>query len=89
MKNSPIEIIEKTDRLSLHESRASDKTTQPRPGVGERDLNAPAEFRYRKPKAIPDAVYPGMWRVQWPDGKSDLANLSRVSDAIASFLERA
>jgi hypothetical protein len=38
----------------------------------------------RHPKAIPDAVYPDMWRVQWPDGRvSDMANLSRINDAIA------
>ena len=38
----------------------------------------------RHPKAIPDATYPGMWRVQWPDGRlSDMANLSRVNDAIS------
>lgn len=43
----------------------------------------------RHPKAIPDANYPGMWRVRWPDGRvSDLANLSRVNDAIAGFMER-
>jgi hypothetical protein len=40
--------------------------------------------------AMPDSVYPGMWRVRWPDGRvSDLANLTRVNDAIASFMESA
>jgi hypothetical protein len=44
----------------------------------------------RRPKAIPDSTYPGMWRAHWPDGRvSDLANISRVNDAIANFLERA
>jgi hypothetical protein len=29
-----------------------------------------------------------MWRVQWPDGRvSDLANVTRINDAIACFLE--
>lgn len=42
----------------------------------------------RHPKAIPDATYPNMWRVQWPDGRlSDLANISRINDAIAAYIE--
>ena len=45
--------------------------------------------RLCRPKAIPDSVYPGMWRVRWPDGcVSDLANLTRVSDAIAVLWKR-
>ena len=29
-----------------------------------------------------------MWRVRWPDGRlSDMVNLSRANDAIASFIE--
>jgi hypothetical protein len=36
----------------------------------------------------PDLTHPGMWRVQWPDGRlSDMTNLSRAKDAIASFME--
>jgi hypothetical protein len=36
----------------------------------------------------PDAIYPGMWRVRWPDGRlSDMVNLSRAKDAIAAFIE--
>ena len=46
-----------------------------------------ASKRLCRPKAIPDAVYPGMWRVQWPDGRvSDMANLTRINDAIAGFV---
>ena len=46
--------------------------------------------RLCRPKAIPDSVYPNMWRVLWPDGRlSDLANLTRVNDAIACFMESA
>src|SRR5215470_4947669 len=37
---------------------------------------------------IPDAKYPGMWRVCWPDGqRSEMTNLTRAKDALASFLE--
>jgi hypothetical protein len=43
----------------------------------------------RHPKAITDATYPGMYRVRWPDGRlSDMANLSRINDAIAGFMDR-
>lgn len=47
----------------------------------------PSAPRRGHPKAIPDAVYPGMWRVQWHDGRvSDMANLTRINDAIAGFV---
>jgi len=40
-------------------------------------------------QAVPDAVYPGMWRLLWPDGQlSDLANLSRIRDAAIAICER-
>ena len=38
----------------------------------------------RKPLArvVPDAKYPGMWRIAWPDGRqSDMVNLTRAKDA--------
>ena len=38
-------------------------------------------------KPEPDAKWPGMWRVRWPDGLSDMVNLTRAKDAIACFLE--
>jgi|SRR6516165_3577251 len=42
----------------------------------------------RRVHLIPDAKYPGMWRVFWPDGqRSDMTNLTRAKDALASFLE--
>ena len=42
----------------------------------------------RRPKVIADAVYSGMWRVQWPDGRlSDMTNLARAEDAAACFME--
>ena len=48
---------------------------------------APSKLLCR-PKAIPDSVYSGMWRVRWPDGRvSDLANVTRVNDAITCFME--
>ncbi len=34
------------------------------------------------------ALYLGMWRVQWPDGRlSDMTNLTRAKDAAACFME--
>jgi hypothetical protein len=42
----------------------------------------------RKPKVVPDAAHPGMWRVRWPDGSlSDITNLTRAKDAVACFME--
>jgi hypothetical protein len=42
----------------------------------------------RKPKLVPDATHPGMWRVRWPDGRlSDMTNLTRAKDAVACFME--
>jgi hypothetical protein len=33
---------------------------------------------------VPDPQYPGMYRVQWSDGRlSDMTNLTRAKDAIA------
>jgi hypothetical protein len=44
--------------------------------------------RPRKPKPVPDAPHPGMWRVRWPDGRlSDMTNLTRAKDAVACFIE--
>lgn len=41
-------------------------------------------FYGRKPllEVVPDAEYPAMWRVVWPDGSlSDMANIARAKDA--------
>ena len=39
-------------------------------------------------RLMPDPVYPGMYRVRWPDGRlSDMANLTRANDAIACYGE--
>jgi hypothetical protein len=44
--------------------------------------------RTKTARLIPDAVYPGMYRVRWPDGRvSDMANLTRANDAIACYGE--
>jgi hypothetical protein len=43
----------------------------------------------RHPKVIPDPTYPGMFRVRWPDGLSDMTNLSRAKDAVAAFMDSA
>jgi hypothetical protein len=41
-----------------------------------------------RPKLEPDPAYPGMWRVQWPDGRlSEMTNLARAKDAAAGFIE--
>ena len=46
--------------------------------------------RQLKPKLQPDPIYLGMWRVRWPDDRlSDIVNLSRAKDGIASFTESA
>jgi len=46
--------------------------------------------RQLRPKVIPDADFPGMYRVRWPDGTlSDIVNLSRANDAVACWLEAA
>jgi hypothetical protein len=38
---------------------------------------------------VPDAIYHGMWRMLWPDGRvSDLANLSRIKEAALVLCER-
>ena len=38
---------------------------------------------------VPDATYPGMWRVRTPDGGlSDMVNLSRAKDAAVAIAER-
>jgi hypothetical protein len=35
-----------------------------------------------------DLARPGMWRVQWLDGRlSDMTNLTRAKDAITCFIE--
>jgi hypothetical protein len=37
---------------------------------------------------VPDAKWPGMWRVRYPDGRlSDMVNLSRANDVAACFAE--
>jgi hypothetical protein len=42
----------------------------------------------RKPRVVPDAADPGMWRVRWPDGRlSDMTSLTRAKDAVACFVE--
>jgi hypothetical protein len=38
---------------------------------------------------VPDAVYPDMWRILWPDGRvSDLGNLTRIRDAALDIAQR-
>jgi hypothetical protein len=42
----------------------------------------------RKPRVVPDAAHPGMWRVRWPDGRlSDITNLTWAKDAVACFMQ--
>jgi hypothetical protein len=39
--------------------------------------------------AVPDAAYPGLYRIRSPDGRlSDLANLTRIKDAARVLCER-
>ena len=89
---SPIEIIGELDRLSLQSRRTAIKSHHPSAKYQKGGKSPVTTFvtRVRHPKAVPDAIYPGMWRVQWPDGRlSDMVNLSRANDAISDFLERA
>ncbi len=52
------------------------------------ERNGTHKFPSDAPSVVPDAVYPGMWRVQWPDDRlSDMANLARAKDAAACFME--
>ena len=45
-------------------------------------------MKQRKPKVVPDAAHPGMWRVRWPDRRlSDITNLTRAKDAVACLME--
>jgi len=38
---------------------------------------------------IPDDIWPGMWRIAWPDGRlSDMVNLTRAKDAAEVLAER-
>jgi hypothetical protein len=40
-------------------------------------------------EVVPDDVWPGMWRMLWPDGQlSDTTNLSRIKDAAADICQR-
>lgn len=40
-------------------------------------------------RVVPDAVWPGMWRIVWEDGtQSDMLNLPRARDAAAVVCER-
>jgi hypothetical protein len=48
----------------------------------------PGRLSPRKPKVVPDAARPGMWRARRPDGRlSDMTNLTRAKDAVACFME--
>jgi hypothetical protein len=48
-----------------------------------------ASAKHPLAEIIPDANWPGMWRVRWPDGSlSDLTNLSRARDAAIAIAER-
>jgi hypothetical protein len=80
--NNPIENVEEKGTVALQIAAEA--------GTGAKaPLQAISPRSYRRhPKAIADSVYPGMWRVQWPDGRlSDMANRTRINDAIAYFLE--
>src|SRR4029453_7544005 len=48
-----------------------------------------ASAKHPLAEIIPDANWPGMWRVRWPDGSlSHLTNLSRARDAAIAIAER-
>lgn len=64
----------------------------PPPGNGARI--SPAEWLLRHHsrvlvRVVPDAIWPGMYRLHWPNGRrSDLANLTRIKDAAEAIAER-
>ena len=61
------------------DSRGEARTYRLQYGSGTRSLAT----------VIPDAQWPGMWRIAWPDGRiSDMANLSRAKDAAMAIAER-
>jgi hypothetical protein len=70
-------------------SRASDSTASERPKVDLRPGRTHrGGCRPGKPKLVPDATHPGVWRVRRPDGGlSDMTNLTRAKDAVACFME--
>jgi len=38
---------------------------------------------------VPDIQWPGMWRIEWPDGRlSDMVNLTRAKDTSEVIAER-
>jgi hypothetical protein len=39
-------------------------------------------------RVAPDDTHANMWRIAWPDGQSDMANLTRIRDAAAAICER-
>ena len=96
----PPEIIEEKGGRSVTKRRTALRGHQDGKPVRAGLLTAPATFvtespkarigrPSRHPKAIPDPVHVGMYRVQWPDGRiSDMANISRVNDAIAEYREK-
>jgi hypothetical protein len=48
-----------------------------------------ASAKHPLAEIAPDANWPGMWRVRWPDGSlSDMVNLSRAKDAAIAIAER-
>ena len=87
--NGPTEIIAEKGAVALQILRTCVKARSGALGYPNGAKAAVAHSYGRHPKAILDSVYPGMWRAGWPDGRvSDMANISRVNDAIACFLER-
>jgi hypothetical protein len=66
---------------------ASGARARPR-ADGRPDRTHRGGCRPRKPKVVPDAAHPGMWRARWPNGRlSDMTNLTRAKDAVAYFME--
>lgn len=43
----------------------------------------------KAPKLVQDSTYPGMWRLEWPNGsRSDMVNLTRAKDAGFAHADR-
>jgi hypothetical protein len=78
-------------RVAAHRARAALLGAPPR-GATAAALKAPpcppTVTRRLPPSIVPDAVYPGMYRIRLPGGSlSVMVNLTRARDAVRAFRE--
>jgi hypothetical protein len=81
---SPVEAAKTPAGTEVHAtvtptkiSKPFHKVTVPKNGHARQPLST------RAGKILPDAKWPGMWRVQWRSGRlSDMVNYTRAADAL-------